>query len=435
MQNTQNVRAAAAKVLTQVLDKGVSLSDALPKAQQQVAEKDGALLQEMCFGVLRHFPLYDAITNELLSKKLKGKQRVFHHLINVGLYQLDKMRIPEHAAVAETVQACAKLKAPGLKGLVNACLRNFTRHNEQLKTKVNNLVVEHNHPSWIIKQIQNEYADYWADILSNNMERAPMWLRVHTSNVSLESFVQALNDANIEFTQPLETKTAILLSRPSPVEKLPGFDKGWFAVQDGAAQHAALLLEAKQGEQVLDACTAPGGKACHILDLTNCDLIATDLDEGRLERVKQNFERLKVSGDIKQGDLADQQFVEAFPKFDRILLDAPCSATGVIRRHPDIKWLRRNDDIQQLAQLQKQILNNLWQKLKPGGVMLYATCSIMPQENKQQMREFLAETSDAELIAIKQNETNADPGWQILPGEHNMDGFYYCRLKKVAKEQ
>lgn len=435
MQNTQNVRAAAAKVLTQVLDKGVSLSDALPKAQQQVAEKDGALLQEICFGVLRHFPLYDAITNELLSKKLKGKQRVFHHLINVGLYQLDKMRIPEHAAVAETVQACAKLKAPGLKGLVNACLRNFTRHNEQLKTKVNNLVVEHNHPSWIIKQIQNEYPDTWADILSNNMERAPMWLRVHTSNISLDEFISALESANIEFTQPLETKTAILLSRPSPVEKLPGFDQGWFAVQDGAAQHAALLLEAKEGEQVLDACTAPGGKACHVLDLTKCDLIATDLDESRLERVKQNFERLKVSGDIKQGDLADKQFVKAFPEFDRILLDAPCSATGVIRRHPDIKWLRRNDDIEQLAALQKQILNNLWQKLKPGGVMLYATCSIMPQENKQQMREFLAETSDAELIAIKQNETNADPGWQILPGEHNMDGFYYCRLKKVAKEQ
>ena len=428
-----NVRAQAANVLSLVLDKGLSLSDALPKAQALVADKDQALLQEMCFGVLRHFPKYDAITNELLSKKLKGKQRVFHHLIIVGLYQLDKMRIPEHAAVAETVQATSSLKAPGLKGLVNACLRNFMRGSEQLFAKTNNQVTEHCHPSWIIKRLKAAYPEDWQQILEDNMQRSPMWLRVQTRNVSIETFCQNLDDIGIEYSQPLINKASILLSSPKPVEKLPGFEQGWFVVQDAAAQQAGSLLAPVDGEIILDACTAPGGKACHVLDLANCDLTATDLDETRLERVEQNLKRLKLKADVVAGDLSDKSFVDEFANFDRILLDAPCSATGVIRRHPDIKWLRRNEDIEQLAQLQQQILHNLWQKLKPGGTLLYATCSIMPEENKLQMAQFLQQTDDAELIAINEGETIDNPGWQILPGQHNMDGFYYCRIGKIAK--
>lgn len=428
-----NVRAQAAKVLSLVLDKGHSLSDALPKAQGLVADKDQALLQEMCFGVLRHFPKYDAITNELLSKKLKGKQRVFHHLIIVGLYQLDKMRIPEHAAVAETVQATSSLKAPGLKGLVNACLRNFMRSSEQLFAKTNNQVTEHCHPSWMIKRLKAAYPEDWQQILEDNMQRSPMWLRVQTRNVSIETFCQNLDDTGIEYSQPLINKASILLSSPKPVEKLPGFEQGWFVVQDAAAQQAGSLLAPVDGETILDACTAPGGKACHVLDLANCDLTATDLDETRLERVEQNLKRLQLKADVVAGDLSDKSFVDKFPNFDRILLDAPCSAIGVIRRHPDIKWLRRNEDIEQLAQLQQQILHNLWQKLKPGGTLLYATCSIMPEENKLQMAQFLQQTDDAELIAINEGETIDNPGWQILPGQHNMDGFYYCRIGKIAK--
>jgi len=428
-----NVRAQAAKVLSLVLDKGHSLSDALPKAQALVADKDEALLQEICFGVLRYFPKYDAITNELLAKKLKGKQRVFHHLIIVGLYQLDQMRIPEHAAVAETVQASSSLKAPGLKGLVNACLRNYMRNSEQLTNKTNNQVTETCHPSWIIKRVKQAYPNEWQQVLENNMQRSPMWLRVQTSNVSIEQFTKELDEKGIEFTQPLNNKASILLSSPKPVDKLPGFQSGWFAVQDAAAQQAATLLEPISGEVILDACTAPGGKACHVLDIADCELTATDLDEGRLERVVQNLERLKLSAEITAGDLSDKEFVETLPKCDRILLDAPCSATGVIRRHPDIKWLRRNEDIEQLAQLQQKILQNLWQKLKPGGTMLYATCSIMPEENKLQMKQFLQQTPDAKLIVINEDETIDDPGWQILPGQHNMDGFYYCRIGKVAQ--
>jgi len=426
-----NVRAEAAKCLMAVLDKGNSLSEVLPKSQQKVHEKDAALLQEICFGVMRFFPKYDAITHQLVSKKLKGKQRVFHHLIIVGLYQLDKMRVPEHAAVAETVQAAVSLKAPSFKGLVNACLRKYMRETDALLKATNNPVCQWSHPSWFIKRIQNAYPDSWQTILSNNLERSPMWLRVHNSNVETQIFTDKLNENNIEFTQPLKHQTSILLDKPQSVENIAGFEHGWFTVQDGAAQHAAHLLQPQNGDVVLDACTAPGGKACHVMDLAKVELTAADVDENRLQRVRENFARLNIKAEVVCGDLASEQTLTSLPQFDRILLDAPCSATGVIRRHPDIKWLRRNEDIEQLAELQKKILNKLWQKLKVGGTLLYATCSILPEENKQQMRQFLAEQADAKLDVITDTETIDDPGWQILPGELNMDGFYYCRLTKT----
>mgnify|MGYP000235543512 CR=1 FL=1 len=229
MNKSKNVRAEAAKCLIAVMDKGQSLSDVLPKSQSQIAEKDGALLQEMCFGAIRYFPKYDAITNQLLSKKLKGKQRVFHHLIIVGLYQLDKMRIPEHAAVAETVQAAVSLKAQGLKGLINACLRNFMRNQTKLEADIKNPVTDFSHPSWFLKRVQTAYPEQWQAILNNNLQRAPMWLRIHTNNQPTESFVEALTQNKIEFQQPLNNKNSILLSSPKPVEKLPGFEQGAFS--------------------------------------------------------------------------------------------------------------------------------------------------------------------------------------------------------------
>ena len=433
MSKSKNVRAEAAKCLLAVMDKGQSLSDVLPKSQLAVADKDGALLQEMCFGAIRYFPKYDAITNELLSKKLKGKQRVFHHLIIVGLYQLDNMRIPAHAAVAETVQAAVSLKAQGLKGLINACLRNFMRNQTKLEADIKNPVTDFSHPSWFIKRVQTAYPEQWQDILSNNLERAPMWLRVHTNNQSTDSFVEALKQNKMSFEQPLKNKNSILLSSPKPVESLPGFEQGAFTVQDAAAQQAGILLQPQDDESILDACAAPGGKTCHVLDVSNSNVVAADIDESRLARVEQNLERLNEQASLVCGDLSDAETLKEFGSFDRILLDAPCSATGVIRRHPDIKWLRRNDDIEQLALLQRQILDTLWQKLKPGGTLLYATCSILPEENKSQMRAFLQETSDAQLDPMNiegLEETSDNPGWQILPGENNMDGFYYCRLKK-----
>lgn len=427
----KNVRAEAARCLLGVLDKGLSLSDVLPQAQQNVGDKDAALLQEMCFGAIRHFARYDAICHQLLTKKLKGKQRVFHHLVIIGLYQLEHMRIPEHAAVAETVQAAVALKAQGLKGLVNACLRNFMRNKQDLIAKTANPVTQFNHPSWFIKRIQTAYPEQWQQILEQNLERAPMWLRVHTQNQSVANFCQALKDANIEFEVHPESPTAIRLLSPKPVDKIPGFEQGWFVVQDAAAQNAALLLQAQHGESVLDACAAPGGKTCHVMDTANVNMVAADIDETRLSRVQENLTRLKLDAQLVCGDLSNPATLNQYQQFDRILLDAPCSATGVIRRHPDIKWLRRNEDIEQLSGLQAKILQTMWEQLKPGGTLLYATCSILPTENRQQMITFLANHPDAILDPIDTNiETIDNPGWQILPGEHNMDGFYYCRLIK-----
>ncbi|QTH63001.1 16S rRNA (cytosine(967)-C(5))-methyltransferase RsmB [Psychrosphaera ytuae] len=428
-----NVRAKAAEVLLAVMDKGQSLSEALPNAQKQISSKDHALLQEMCFGAIRLFPRFDAITNQLLSKKMKGKQRVFHHLIIIGLYQIEEMRIPEHASVAETVQAAVALKASGLKGLINACLRNYMRNKDAILKKINNDVVEYCHPNWFIKRIQAAYPTQWQAILANNLKRSPMWLRVHTNNCALDQFVSELKQHEIGCTQPLPSETAILLDKPMPVEKIPGFEQGWFTVQDGAAQHAALLLEPKDGDVILDACAAPGGKTLHILDMAETSVTAADIDESRLDRVRENLARLGETASVICGDLTLSQTI-GDREFDRILLDAPCSATGVIRRHPDIKWLRRSEDIDNLATVQKQILQTLWGKLKPGGTLLYATCSILPSENVDLMREFLASTDNAELSLIdhplNQSESAENPGWQIFPGEHNMDGFYYCRIKK-----
>ena len=444
---TVNVRAKAAEVILAVLDKGQSLSDALPKAQQSLPAKDHALLQEMCFGAIRYFPKYDAITNQLLAKKMKAKQRVFHHLIIVGLYQLDQMRIPEHAAVGETVQGAVSLKAPGMKGLINGCLRNFMRNKEAIFKKIKNDVTEFCHPTWFIKRLQSAYPQEWQAILANNLKRSPMWLRVHTKNCSVDAFTAALTEANIAFIQPMPNLQSILLERPMPVEKIPGFEQGWFAVQDGAAQQAGWLLEPQDNELVLDACAAPGGKTLHILDVADAQVVAADIDQTRLDRVQENLTRLNAKAHLICGDLTQPSTVhdglkklglsndpEATPAFDRILLDAPCSATGVIRRHPDIKWLRRSEDIDNLAHVQQEILHSLWAQLKPGGTLLYATCSILPSENKDLMLTFLAEQEDAELNLITHpyntNETAENPGWQILPGEHNMDGFYYCRIKK-----
>jgi 16S rRNA (cytosine967-C5)-methyltransferase len=227
---SKNVRAQAAKVLLAVLDKGQSLSDALPNAQQGIETKDAALLQEICFGCIRYFPKYDALTNSLLAKKLKGKQRIFHHLIIVGLYQIDQMRIPEHAAVSETVQAAVVLKAQGLKGLVNACLRNYMRNKETLERKTTNLVTQYSHPSWFIKRIQQAYPEQWQAILQQNLERAPMWLRVHARNQTTETFCAALQEAKIAFTQPLDDDSSIFLDTLKPVQSIPGFEQGHFAV-------------------------------------------------------------------------------------------------------------------------------------------------------------------------------------------------------------
>lgn len=426
-------RAQAALVMQQVLDHGNSLSAVLPAAQEQVAPRDRALLQELCYGTLRWLPRLDAAVGEMMDKPLKNKSRIFHYLLLVGLYQLIYTRIPPHAAVAETVNATKLLKGQALRGLINGVLRNFQRSAEVILMRVDRIPsVRLGHPEWLVKRLRHAYPDDWEAILEANNQRPPMWIRNNASRQSRDTLLARLAEAGIAASAGAEGADTILLERPCDVTKLPGFEVGDCSVQDGAAQQAAALLDPQPGEWVLDACAAPGGKTAHLLERQPAlaGVVAVDADADRLKRVQQNLDRIGLQAQLIHGDASAPEHWWQGPQFDRILLDAPCSATGVIRRHPDIKWLRRDQDIRDLSQLQRQILDALWLKLKSGGTLLYATCSVLPEENRDQIRAFLAATPEAVLIPLTPDDTPEQPGRQFLPGEQGMDGFYYAKLMK-----
>ncbi|MDG3086732.1 16S rRNA (cytosine(967)-C(5))-methyltransferase RsmB [Vibrio hannami] len=423
-----NVRAAAAKVLFQVVDQGQSLSSALPAAQQTIKPRDHALLQEMCYGALRYLPRLESIAGKLMDKPLKGKKRVLHHLILVGIYQLSYMRIPAHAALSETVEATKALREPRLSGLLNGVLRNFQRNQEELEAfAVSHDAGKYGHPGWLLKILKSAYPDKWESIVEANNLKAPMWLRVNSQHNTRDEYLSLLEKEGIGATKHSEASDALKLDRPCDVKDLPGFEKGWVSVQDAAAQLSVDYLKPEDGELILDCCAAPGGKTVHILERTNdCKVVAIDSDNNRLKRVYENLKRLNLKAEVLCGDARTPDEWWKGEQFDRILLDAPCSATGVIRRHPDIKWLRRSDDIAALAQLQSEIIDAMWQQLKAGGTMVYATCSITPQENSEQVKAFLARTENAQLV----DSDPENPGRQILPGDEDMDGFYYAVLRK-----
>jgi 16S rRNA (cytosine967-C5)-methyltransferase len=425
-----NVRALAAKAIYEVLEKGMSLSVALPDQQQHLQNgKDKALLAELCYGVMRQLPQLDKCVSDCLAKPFKGKQRILHQLLIVGCYQLYFTRIPAHAAISETAEACRQLRFDGLVKVVNGVLRTIQRQDAALNTDSETL--RFNTPAWFIKRLQQAYPDHWQNIIEQSHQRPPMWLRNNQQSQTRDAYLAALAQHDIP-AQAGPSQDAILLEGAKDVTALPDFMQGAVSVQDGAAQWAATLLAPMADELILDACAAPGGKSCHLLELApDINLVAVDFDQKRLARVQQNLDRLHLKAQLIHGDAADISSWWQGQQFDRILLDAPCSATGVIRRHPDIKWLRKNSDIEELANLQTQILDHCWQWLKPGGCLLYATCSILPQENSQQVELFLTRTPDASLVPIEQQTHLDDIGWQILPGQDNMDGFYYARLVKA----
>jgi len=438
-QKPVNIRALAAKCCYSVIDQGRSLGDELPRQQDKVAIKDKGLLQEICYGVLRYLPELEHDVRGLMQKPLTGKQRVFHFLLLVGVYQIKYMRIPDHAAVSETVAATGALKNRHMKSLINGVLRNFVRASENVKPdklqKTLTDTLQYNHPSWFIKKVQQSYPDKWQQILNANQQKPPMWLRVNQQHHSSDDYQKLLTTSNISINSVEPLSLAIELDRPCDVTKLPGFEQGWISVQDGAAQQAARLLDCQRDDIVLDCCAAPGGKTCHMLEQTPdiTSMTAIDIEASRLVRVEENLTRLGLTAKVIAADATNSDTWWDGQQFDRILLDAPCSGTGVIRRHPDIKWLRKASDIDALVILQQQILKETWSLLKPGGTLLYATCSILPQENSEQIKRFLEHNTDAKLLNIEcAEEKNIKPiGWQLLPGEKNMDGFYYAKLLKI----
>jgi 16S rRNA (cytosine967-C5)-methyltransferase len=428
-------RAAAAQVIGQILRHQGSLSSLLPGIQTKVVETDRALLQELCFGTLRWHPRLDAYLQGLLDKPLRSKDSDIQALLLLGLYQLLHTRIPDHAAIGETVEVARSLKKPWATKLINGVLRRFQREQETLDIQLKeDPVFTSNHPDWLLKAIRHAWPEQTNRIIAANNAHPPFTLRLNPAQQNREAYLADLASRGIPGHATPFSTVGITLEQARDPRELPLFKDGGISVQDEAAQLSAGLLELEPGQRVLDACCAPGGKTGHILEtVAGLDVVALDSDERRLARVRENLARLQVAATILCGDASQPAAWWNSELFDRILLDAPCSATGIIRRHPDIKVLRTYDDIKKLAQLQSQLLDGLWPLLKPGGILLYATCSIMPAENTRVVEAFLNRQSDASCDPLPVNWGIPQTcGQQLLPDEKGHDGFYYARLRKRA---
>jgi 16S rRNA (cytosine967-C5)-methyltransferase len=429
-----NARHIATEVLTQVIEHRRSLSDCLESHLSKLPDsRDRALAQALCYGVLRWLPRLQAILQGLLKKPFKAKDCDIQVLLLIGLYQLIYSRIPSHAAVAETVNLTRTLNKPWSTALVNACLRNFQRQRESHLTKADAKFNQKlAHPHWLLKRLQKDWPTQWENIAVANNSHPPLTLRVNLRSMSRDAYLTCLQEAQIAATPTPYTDCGITLEHAIDIQKLPGFLKGWVSVQDGAAQLAAQLLDVPEGARVLDACAAPGGKMAHLLECCKIDiLIALDNQSSRVSKLTDTLQRLNLSAKICCADATKPETWWDNQLFDRILLDVPCSGSGVIRRHPDIKYLRQPSDIQKLALEQARLLSALWPLLAPGGKLLYITCSVFAEENDLQIQSFLATYTDADEIVLTADWGHAQKyGRQILPGENNLDGFYYACLSK-----
>lgn len=429
-----DLRAAAARAIAAVAQRGQSLSTALPAQASSVAPRDRPFLHELCYGTLRWHPRLAAIIARLLAKPLKERDADLHALIACALYQLEHTRVPPHAAIHAAVAACAALGKPWAKGLVNALLRRFQRERAQLDLALaTDTDYRTAHPPWLAEAFRHDWPEQAEALMAANNDRAPMTLRVNRARGTRTAYLEQLAAAGIPATPTAHSPDGIRLATPRAVSELPGFDAGLVSVQDEAAQLCASLLAPQPGQRVLDACCAPGGKTGHLLEQEPGigELVAIDSDAERLQKVAENLARLGLHARLLTADAGTPADWWDGAPFDRILLDAPCSATGVLRRHPDIKLLRRADDIVTLAATQARLLAGLWEILAPGGLLLYATCSVLRAENDAVVTAFAATRPDAHIRHIPAHPGVATAaGRQWLPAAAGNDGFYYALLEK-----
>jgi 16S rRNA (cytosine967-C5)-methyltransferase len=430
-----NSRAVAAKILYEVATQLCPLDRALTNTFQEINEpNERSFIQALCYGVMRWYPRLEFIVNTLLNKPLKDKDADINLLLLMGIYQLDFMRTPEHAAVSETVEACQSLSKGWAKNLVNAVLRRYQREQNQLENLLSKSeCARFAHPDWLIKQVKHDWPNHWSALLDKNNEPPPMHLRVNLCLGTRLDYMRKLESNGLVGETLTITGSGINLYPAVPVEALPGFFSAQVSVQDGAAQLAASLLKLSPGLSVLDACAAPGGKTAHIFESEPeiGKLVAIDKDVHRIDLLKNTQERLGTNMQIIQADASDAESWWDGEYFDRILLDAPCSASGVIRRHPDIKMLRQYEQIAKLERSQTQLLMGLWPLLKQGGRMVYVTCSLFKQENDIQIEKHINKHDDVELITIDADWGIAtEYGRQTLSILDDTDGFYYAVLEK-----
>ena len=425
-------RALAARAVAGVLARGQTLDaalDAVLATAAELADRDRAQVRALAFGAVRSHHRHQALLKLLLNKPLQGDDRTLEALLSVGLFQLEDPEQPDHAAVSATVEAARLLGQDRAVGLVNASLRRYQREAASLLDRLRaDPAAWHSHPTWLLDRLRADWPDRWQAIAAANQQRAPLWLRVNRNRTTLTDYAARLGAEIGVGAAPLAGfPDALRLDSAVPVQQLPGFAEGLVTVQDAASQLAAPLLAPEPGMRVLDACAAPGGKSTHLLEVAGgkLDLVAVDIASDRLALVESNLRRLGLEATVLAGDATEPASWWDGRPFDRILVDAPCTATGVIRRHPDIKLLRRAEDVSGLVRRQRLLLERLWPLLAAGGRLLYSTCSLLRAENQDLIGGFLTTG-----VARLEPGTPA-PGLQLLPGDRDTDGFYYALMGAV----
>ncbi|WP_288391198.1 16S rRNA (cytosine(967)-C(5))-methyltransferase RsmB [uncultured Acinetobacter sp.] len=423
-----NLRAQVVSTLLKV-QQGQSLSGILHQQLNDIPDRDRALFHELVLGTLRQWFALKAITLPLLTKPLNNE--TVESCLYLGLYQVLCTRIPAHAAISETVTATKQLGFHALSGIVNAILRRATRETDTFQSQ---LQQAHGLPSWLYKRLKRDWPAQLDDLCQQLKHTAPLTLRINQRQIGRDAYLLKLQAQSIQARACAWSDVGIVIEQSVQITELPGYQQGWFSVQDEHAQLCASLLHDLDQKIVLDACAAPGGKTAHLLEAFKPEqLIALDHDAKRLLRVSENISRLQLDASRLEILAADATTWQAPDVLDCIVLDAPCSAIGVLRRHPDIRLLRQSTDIAQTVALQQQILKNLWPQLKVGGTLLYITCSILKPENEQQMQAFFAEHANASELKIEADwGIEQAYGRQLLPTFGQGDGFYYCRIKKIA---
>ena len=430
-----NARLAALVLLSRVLDQGLSLADSGGEAEP-ADPRDRAFSRHLAYGVLRWLAALEWLSSQLLKHPLKPRDRDINRLILLGLHELWQNESGAHAAVNESAECARFLNKPWAVGLINAVLRRFQREREEWLDRLSRRDEQYAHPAWLLEALRRDWPDDWRNIVAANNRAAPLWLRLRHDR-DTDGLPEQFAQKGFSCEAHTDVAGALKVCPAAAVTALPGFNDGLCSVQDPAAQLAAELLAPASGDRVLDACAAPGGKSAHILErFPGVRLTALDKSVERLELVARNLERLglreRAGLELHAADAAEPETWWDGSAFQRILLDAPCTATGVIRRHPEIKWLRSPRQVDAAARLQQRLLRQLWPLLDTGGILLYATCSVLKDENNRQVEAFLAEHPDARLIDIPAKWGRCTgAGRQILPGEQDMDGFFYARLRKV----
>ncbi|MEX1828123.1 16S rRNA (cytosine(967)-C(5))-methyltransferase RsmB [Luteibacter sp. CQ10] len=435
MSKPASVRAIAAQALADVALSGHSLRDVADRSLPRLADtRDRALLTALLNEGARWWPRFDAAVDRLLDKPIRRNEPVVHALLVTALVQLEILELPAYAAVAATVEAVRELRRPRLAGLVNAVLRRWLRERDTLLAALDaQPATRHAHPPWLVRAIERDWPARAEGVLTAANREPPLMLRVNRRRAEREPVAVALREAGYEVAAHDWLSDGLVLPHSTDVTRLPGFAEGRFAVQDGAAQVPADLLDLADGQRVLDACAAPGGKACHALERADVRLLAVEAEPRRAPRIRQNLDRLGLAAEVTIADAGDPSAWWDGTPFDRVMIDAPCSATGVIRRRPDVRLHRREADIDALVTQQERILAACWQTLVPGGLLLYVTCSILRRENDGVVGPFIEAHGDAEAVPLSLPAGQATlAGWQVLPGDGDLDGMYYALLRKKA---